>query len=311
VVRAVLRALLLVAVAGLAQVGCDASGDAAADDGRLTVVATTTHVADLARDVGGDRIRVVGLLRSGADPHDHEVRPDDVKALADAALVVRSGGEVDGWLEDAIESAGTDAPTLSLIDHVGTRTADGEVDPHWWQDPRNGIRAVAALRTALARTDPRGAAGYRRRARGLVARLRALDAAIADCLGRIPAPRRRLVTTHDALGYYADRYGLDVVGTVIPSLSTRGQPSAGDVAALVSTIRRDRVRAVFAERSVNPDVEAAIARETGAAIGRALWVDTLGPAGSGAETYAGSLASNTRAIAEGLGAGAVRCRLPA
>jgi ABC-type Zn uptake system ZnuABC Zn-binding protein ZnuA len=308
--RSALRALLVPAVA-VVLAGCSASGDAAAEGGRTTVVVTTTQAADLAREVGGARVRVVGLLAPNADPHDHEVRPDDVRALADAALVVRSGGDLDAWLRGAIDSSGTDAPTLALIDHVETRGADGEVDPHWWQDPRNGIRAVAALRAALVRADPGGAATYDERAAAQTLRLRALDAAVARCLARIPEPQRKLVTTHDALGYYAARYGLEVVGTVIPSLSTRAQPSAGDVAALVETIRREGVKAIFAESSVEPKVERAIARETGARVGRPLWADTLGPAESGGATYLGSIASNTRAIAEGLSGGAARCSLPA
>ncbi|HWT23485.1 MAG TPA: zinc ABC transporter substrate-binding protein [Solirubrobacteraceae bacterium] len=299
-----LRALLFPAMAALLLAGCSASGDAAADGGR-TVVATTTQAADLARAVGGARVSVVGLLAPNADPHDYEVRPDDVKALAGAMLVVRSGGDLDDWLGDAIEASGTHAPTLTLIDHVERR---GD-DPHWWQDPRNGIRAVAALRDGLVRADPDGRRGYVRRAAHVTARLRALDAAAARCLARIPASRRKLVTTHDALGYYAARYDLEVVGTVIPSLSTRAQPSAGDVAALVAMIRREGVGAVFAESSVRPEVERAIAREAGARVGRPLWADTLGPAESDGATYLRSLAANTRAIAEGLGA--LRCRLPA
>jgi zinc/manganese transport system substrate-binding protein len=305
-----LRLLAPVAALALLVAACGGSGGGA-DGGTLTVVATTTQAADLVRDVGGPRVRVVGLLAPNADPHGYEVRPDDVKALVDAALVVRSGGDVDGWLQSAVEASGTDAPTVTLLRAARVRRVDGHVDPHGWQDPRNGIRAAAALRAALARVDPAGAAGYRTRAATLERRLRALDASVAECLDQIPADRRKLVTTHDGLGYYADRYGLDVVGAVIPSLSTRGQPSAGDTAALIDTIRRERVRAIFAESSVNPKVEEAIARETGARIGRPLWADSLGPAESAAATYLGSIAANTRAIADGLSGGAVTCRLPA
>jgi len=301
--------LVLLAVGVAISAGCSGSGAAAAD-GRPTVVATTTQVADLAREVGGPRVHVVGMLAPNADPHEHEVRPADVKALAGAALIVRSGGDVDAWLEDAIASAGSRAPTLTLIDHVAARRAKQGVDPHWWQDPRNGVRAVAALRTALTEAVPAGAAGFAGRAAALTRRLEALDSAVASCLDRIPARERKLVTTHDALGYYAARYGLRVVGAVIPSLSTQAQASAGDTAQLVDTIRREGVRAVFAESSVNAKVEQAIARETGARIGARLWADTLGPPGSSGATYLGSIAANTRAIADGLSGGAVHCRLP-
>jgi ABC-type Zn uptake system ZnuABC Zn-binding protein ZnuA len=247
---------------------------------------------------------VTGLLAPNADPHEFEVRPDDVKALADADLIVRSGGDLDDWLDGAIDSSGSDAPAITLADHV--ERIDG--DPHWWQDPRNAIAAVAALRDALAQADPAGADAYRRNAAAYTRELRRLDAAVRACIDRVPVAQRTLVTTHDALGYYARRYGIRVVGAVIPSRSTVAQPSAGDVDALVDTIRREGVRAVFAESSVNPDVEAAIARAAGAKVGRALWADTLGPAGSDGATYLQSIASNTATLVDGFTGGRVTCR---
>jgi len=293
--------------------------------GAITVVATTTQAADLTRAVTGDRDAVAGLLEPNADPHDYEVRPGDVKALVDADLVVRSGGDLDAWLDGAIDSSGNDAEQVRLIDHVETiegghehhegeheHEEDGgeDVDPHWWQDPRNAIAAVAAIEAALARADPAGAVTYAANARAYTAELRALDRAVAACIDAIPAAQRKLVTTHDALGYYAHRYGLEVVGAVIPSLSTQAQASAGEVAELVDTIRRTGVRAIFAESSVNAKLERAIADEAGARVGRPLWADTLGPAGSDGATYAASIAANTRAIAEGLTGGASGCALP-
>jgi ABC-type Zn uptake system ZnuABC Zn-binding protein ZnuA len=303
-----LRAALLVAAvlaAGLVACGSDDGAGRAAGGGRqLRVVATTTQAADFARRLGGDRAEVAGLLSPNADPHEYEVRPSDVKALIGAKLVVRSGGELDHWLDGAIDSSGTDAKLLTLGDHVALR---GD-DPHWWQDPRNVIAAVAALRDALVTADPGGAAGYRRRAAAYTAQLQRLDSAVAACIAKVPAAQRTLVTTHDALGYYARRYGIRVVGAVIPALTTAAQPSAGEITALVATIRREHVRAVFAESSVNPKVEAAIALQAGARIGHALWADTLGPRGSDGATYVDSIASNTAAIVDGFTGGAVRCR---
>jgi ABC-type Zn uptake system ZnuABC Zn-binding protein ZnuA len=271
---------------------------------RLDVVATTGQAADFAREVGGARVDVTGLLPPNADPHAFEIRPDDVKELSGAKLVVRSGGDLDNWLEGAIESSGSDAQVLTLADHVNL---DGD-DPHWWQDPHNAIAAVAALRDALIEADPAGADAYRRNARAYTARLERLDAAVKACIDKVPAADRTLVTTHDALGYYARRYGIRVVGAVIPSRSTVAQPSAGEISQLVDTIRRERVKAVFAESSVRPDVEEAIARESGARVGRALWADTLGPRGSDGETYVESIASNTAALVEGFSGGAISCR---
>ena len=270
----------------------------------MHVVATTGQAADLARAVAGRRAHVTGLLAPNADPHDFEIRPHDVKEVRAADLVVRSGGELDGWLGDAIDAAGADAPVVVLADRV---VLDSD-DPHWWQDPHKAIAAVAALRDALIEADPAGADAYRRNAAAYTRRLERLDRAVAACIARIPERDRTLVTTHDSLGYYARRYGIRVVGAVIPSRSTVAQPSAGEISRLVDTIRRERVRAVFAESSINPDVEAAVARDAGARIGRPLWADTLGPEGSDGATYVDSIASNTAAIVDGLSGGTVSCR---
>ena len=304
VVRVSRPLLLLAATCALLGAGCGAEDRAR--PGRTTVVATTTQAADLVRNVAGDRVAVTSVLAPNSDPHDYELRPQDVKALARAQLVVRSGGEVDEWLGPAIDSAGADAPVIDLLDAV----APAREDPHWWQDPRLAVRAVAAIRAALARADPAGAQVYAAGARAYGRRLRALDAAVAACVGALPAAGRKLVTTHDALGFYARRYGIEVIGTVIPSLSTQAQASAGDLAALVDTIRRERVRAIFAESSVDAKVEDAIAAETGARVGRPLWADALGPPGSSGATYLGSIRANTAAIVEGLSGGGRTCALP-
>jgi ABC-type Zn uptake system ZnuABC Zn-binding protein ZnuA len=310
------RTWMLVLAGALAVLigGCGADADSPRP-GALAVTATTTQVADLVRNVGGQDVDVHQILEPNSDPHEYEVRPGDVKAVAESRLVIASGGDVDGWLGDATDAAGAQDRVVELIDHVRTRSGSeagqrGDLDPHWWQDPRDGVRAVAAIRDALVAADPADAAGFRRRAAAYSRRIQRLDGAIARCWSRVPPQRRRLVTTHDALGYYAHRYGITVVGAVIPSLSTAGAPSAGGLAKLVDAIRRERVKAIFAESSVNPKVEQAIAQETGAVVGRPLWADSLGPAGSDGATYLASLASNTRALVSGLTGGAVACRLP-
>ena len=299
--------LALAALAALALLvaGCGEDDGAAAAAGP-EVVATTTQVADLARNVGGDRAAVTALLAPNADPHDYEVRPRDAEAVAEAAVVLRSGGDLDEWLQEAIDGSGTEAPVLNLIERVETI---GD-DPHWWQDPHNAELAVAAIRDALAAADPDGAAAYRANAAAYLADLRALDRAVAACMEQIPARRRKLVTTHDALGYYAQRYDVDVIGTVIPSLSTEGQASAGELSELVDTIRAEDVRAIFAESSVGAKVEQAVADEAGATIGRPLWADTLGPEDSDGATYLDSIAANTRALVDGFTRGERSCSLP-
>jgi ABC-type Zn uptake system ZnuABC Zn-binding protein ZnuA len=286
-----LTCLVLLVALGLTACGSEEGG---------SVVATTTQVADLARNVAGERAGVTGILTPNADPHGYEPRARDVKRLVDAKVVLRSGGEVDEWLEEARRSAGSDAPVVTLGEHTGE-------EPHWWQDPRAAIASVGRIRAALTEADPGGKPQYTANADRYLARLRALDSAIARCVATIPVARRKLVTTHDALGAYARRYGFEVIATVIPSRSTRGQASAGETAELVRTIRREKVPAVFAESSVRSDVERAIAREAGARVSPPLWADSLGPKGSPGATYVSSMEANTRTIAEALGGKLDRC----
>jgi ABC-type Zn uptake system ZnuABC Zn-binding protein ZnuA len=306
--RRVLRVLVLAALSlALASCGSDraASGSGA---GSLQIVATTTQMADFARAVAGGRAGVTQILAPNTDPHEYEVRPGDVKALLEADLVLRSGGEVDAWLDDALSSAGVDAEAVVNVGEAAGLDGD---DPHWWQDPVRVQAGVAAIRDALVKADPGGGATYRAGASRYLARLRAIDASVRACMARVPASQRLLVTSHDALGYYARRYGIRVIGAVIPALTTAAQPSAGDVAKLVGTIERTGVRTIFAESSVNPKVEQAIARQTGARIGPPLWADSLGPKGSTGATYLGSIASNTEALAAGFTSGTVKCRVGA
>jgi ABC-type Zn uptake system ZnuABC Zn-binding protein ZnuA len=293
-VLALLAAVLLLAACG---------GDDSGGGGEVSAVATTTHVADLVRNVAGERAGVDGILSAEADPHDYEPRPSDAAALAEADVVFSSGGEVDEWLGELVDSAGGDAPQVSLLDSVET-AAD---DPHWWQDPRNAIRAVEAIRAALAEADPAGEAAYARNARAYTRELEALDAEIERCIERVPPAKRKIVTTHDALGYFADRYGVEVIGSVIPSLSTQAQPSAKDVDELVRQIEDEGVEAIFPEAAVSQRLERAIARESGAEVGGELWADSLGPEGSGAESYTGSMRANAAALAEGMSGGRVVC----
>jgi zinc/manganese transport system substrate-binding protein len=293
-------ALLVVLVAAV--VGCG-DGGGSGDDASVSVVTTTTQVADLVANVGGKRVALDSILRPNSDPHEYEPRPSDAAALAKADVVFRSGGDLDEWLDEVVDSAGGDAKQVTLIDSV-KREGD---DPHWWQDPRNAILAVATIRDALIDADPAGRAGYERRAAAYTARLRRLDADVARCIDRVPQAKRKLVTTHDALGYFAARYGIAVIGAVIPSLSTQAQPSAKDVDELVGQIKREGVEAIFPEASLSRRLEEAISRESGAEVGGQLWADTLGPKGSSGATYIDSIRANVDTLAEGMSGGAVTC----
>jgi zinc/manganese transport system substrate-binding protein len=300
-----LRSLLCLAAAAsvLALAACGDDDDAGAGSGAMTVVATTTQVADLARNVAGDRASVRALLRPDADPHDYEPRPSDAEAVAEASVVLASGGDLDEWLGDLVQSAGGEVPVVTLMDRV---RASGE-DPHWWHDPRNAVTAVGAIRDALVRADPEGRGAYQRNARAYTARIERLDREVAACMRRVPAGQRKLVTTHDALDYFAERYDIEAIGSVLDSLSTQAQPSAGDTDDLVEQMRAERVRVLFAESSLAPRLERAIARGAGARVGAPLYADTLGPEGSGGDTYLRSTAANADAMVRGFTDGRVRC----
>ncbi|HEX8084246.1 MAG TPA: metal ABC transporter substrate-binding protein [Solirubrobacteraceae bacterium] len=276
--------ILLTGLAVLAGCGGSDEGDAG---GKLRVVATTEQLADFARQVGSDRVQVETLLDRGTDPHDYEPRPSDAEAVARADVVLRSGGEVDEWLGDLVDAAGGDAKVVDVREAIG-ETGD---DPHWWQDPRNVLRALPVIARELD-GDP---APYARQ-------VRALDRDVAACMRSIPRERRKLVTNHDAFGYFARRYGIEVLGSILPGRSTSAQPSAKDTRELVDAIERAGVATIFPESALRQDLERAVARDAGAQVGEPLYADTLGPS----RTYVDALRHDAAAIAKGLGGS---CRL--
>jgi zinc/manganese transport system substrate-binding protein len=307
--------VLLIAAAA----GCGSSSDTAstaASAGAVKVVATTTQLGDFVRAVGGDRAQVVQVLQPNSDPHDYEPRPDDVRALADTPLVFESGDGLDAWMGKVIAQAGGHPRVVALAASNATRLPGEQsgpeasrYDPHWWHDPHNVENAVLAIRVALTRANPSAATVYARNARAYLERVRRLDAGIAACIGRVPPAQRKLVTDHDAFGYFARRYGIELIGAVIPSQTTQAQPSAGELAQLADTIRREHVKAVFPESSVNPKLARAIAQETGASADYTLYGDTLGPAGSDGATYLGMERHNADAMVRGFSAGRSGCTI--
>jgi ABC-type Zn uptake system ZnuABC Zn-binding protein ZnuA/ABC-type Mn2+/Zn2+ transport system permease subunit len=299
-------ALAATALAAVLTTGC-AGSHAPRADGRLPVVATTTQLGDVVREVGGSAVAVTQILQPNSDPHDYEPRPHDIRDTAGAALVVRSGDGLDHWMDEVLRDAGGDPVVL---DAGRGRPLTLRGDPHWWHDPRNVAYAARRIGAALQRADPRARDAIRHSTDDYISRLRALDAGIARCLAPIPPARRLIVTDHDAFGYFAARYRLRIVGAVIPSQTTQAQASAGDLAALSATIRRTHVRAVYAESSVNPKLAHAIARQTGARADLTLYGDTLGAAGSPGATYLGMEQANADAIVRGLSADARRCPAP-
>jgi ABC-type Zn uptake system ZnuABC Zn-binding protein ZnuA len=254
------------------------------------------------------------ILQPNTDPHEYEPRPADVQAVANAKLVFTNGEGLDGWAGKLVDEAGGNPDVVELAKRLPTQLPgeqsgpeQGLHDPHWWHDPRNAAAAVQEIGAAIDRAAPHARAAIARRESAYEASLRSLDGQIRRCFSGLPASRRKLVTDHDAFGYFANRYGLEVVGAVIPSQTTQAQPSARDLTRLADVVRREHVASIFPESSLSPKLARTIARETGAAAGLTLYGDTLGPSGSSADTYLKMEAVNARTIALGLSGGRLRC----
>jgi ABC-type Zn uptake system ZnuABC Zn-binding protein ZnuA/ABC-type Mn2+/Zn2+ transport system permease subunit len=301
-------------VLALLAAGC--GGSSAGANGKLEVVATTTQIGDWVRQVGGGAVSVDQILQPNTDPHEYEPRPSDVEAAAGAKLVFANGDNLDQWVDQIVSDSGSGAPVIDLGATVPERLPGessgaeaSKYDPHWWHDPRNAEAAVAAIERRLAAADPSHRRQFERAADAYLGRLRRLDAGIAKCFGAVPRAQRRLVTDHDAFGYFAKRYGIDVVGAVIPSQTTQAQPSAKDLSDLIALIEREGVEAVFPESSLSPKVAEALARQTGASTEYTLYGDTLGPAGSDGATYLSMEAANADSMVRGFTAGRRGCPL--
>ncbi|HEY8424621.1 MAG TPA: metal ABC transporter substrate-binding protein [Limnochordales bacterium] len=283
-------------------------------------VTTTTILEDLVRQVAGEAWSVVSLIPVGADPHAYQPGPADAKRLAGAELVVMVGAGLEpAALSRLVKSAPPEVTVLELAPRVALRwdeiAAEGDEasggghahehgekagwDPHfWWSAPRVAM-AVELIADSLARIDPAGEAGYRARAAAYRERLRALDGWIRQQVATIPPERRLLVTNHDALGHLAVEYGFTVVGTVLPGTSTLAEASAAGIARLLQRIRSLPVGAIFAEATASPVVAERVSREAGLPL-VTLYTGSLGPPGSGAETYEGFMHTNVRRIVEAL-----------
>lgn len=272
------------------------------DDGILAVVATTTQVGSVVGEIGGDEIELVTLLRPGVEAHDFELTPAAGAAIEAADLILKSGAGLEDWLDDVIETIGHADRVRDMSVGIELRASgDEEVDPHYWLNARNAGVMVANVRDAMIEALPGSEDVFTRRADALIARLDAADADIRALIGEVPEERRRIVTDHDALGYFIEAYGLELVGSVFPSLDVSAEPSAREVEALVADIREQGVTAIFTESAVDPRLARAIADETDARlVEEPLYTDSLGSAGSGADTLDGMLRHNARVIRDGL-----------
>jgi ABC-type Zn uptake system ZnuABC Zn-binding protein ZnuA len=296
------RVLLALALAALLAAGCaEQSGPWRDGAAGLRVVATTTQVADFARNVGGDRVDLVTLLKPGIDAHDYEPSPADLDAIARADLVIENGVGLEEWLGDTIESSGFDGPVVDASQGVRLRVVGGEPDPHIWQDPRNAMVMAANIERGLAGAEPAATAQFEANLAAYTKQLKTLDAETERQIDSLAS--RKVVTNHDAFGYYLDRYHLELVGSVIPSFDSSAELSGRDIRDLVAKIRATGAEAIFSETSLPPRTAETIGREAGVkvVVGEdALYGDALGPPGSDGDTYLKMIRHNTRTIVSNL-----------
>jgi ABC-type Zn uptake system ZnuABC Zn-binding protein ZnuA len=277
--------------------------------GDLQILASTSILADIAQNVAGQHARVAPLLPVGADPHAYEAIPSDVVKISESTVLILNGLEYEHFIESLLENADGERMVIVASAGLDPRVAEehedeteGEEeheagDPHMWLDPVLVISYVENIRNGLIEADPEGMEIYKANTDAYIAQLEDLDGWITDQVGQIPVDRRILVTNHEALGYFADRYGFSVAGTVIPSLSSGAATSAQGMAAVIDQIRATNAPAIFLGEVENPALANQIAAETGVTVVDDLYLESLTD-GSPAATYIEMMKYNVSKIVE-------------
>lgn len=274
---------------------------------RLKVVATFSILADFVKNVGGDRIELVTLVGPNGDAHVYAPTPADARKVAEARVVFSNGLGFEGWIARLIRASGTKAPVVVASRGVKPRQAGhdhghdhghGGSDPHAWQSVPNAKIYVANIRDALINADPAGKAAYEANAAAYLARLDALDREVREAIAKIPVDRRKIITTHDAFGYFQQAYGIAFIAP--QGVSTEAEASARDVARIIGQIKRQRIPAVFLENVTDPRLVKRIADETGARIGGTLYSDALTDEKGPAPTYIDLMRHNVRTLSAAL-----------
>ena len=249
------------------------SAHAQAPARKLRVVASFSILADMAREVGGDAVDVTALVGPDGDAHVFEPTPADVKRLSNADLVIVNGLRFEGWIERLVQVSGFRGPMVVASNGITTRLLGPAPDPHAWQSLANARRYVDNIRAALVAARPSHAAHIEQRSADYLRRVDALDASVRKRLGQVSPVDRRVVTSHDAFGYFAEAYGVTFISAV--GWSTGSEASAADVSRIVRQLRAQNVRAVFVENISDPRLVQRIAHEAGARVGGTLYSDAL------------------------------------
>lgn len=292
--------ITLTALASLFLTGCGSAPKSS--DGRLKALTSTTFLADITRNIAGDRISVDSLLPVGADPHAYQAAPSDVAKIAESDLLILNGLEYEHFIEPLLENAGGERLMIEATAGLSPRKDAGSehgVDPHMWLDPNLVVTYVENIRDGLIQVDVEGTQIYKANADAYIAQLKDLDKWIVEQVNTIPAERRLLVTNHEAVGYFAERYGFEVAGAVIPSLSTDAGTSAKELAALIEVIKTSGASAIFLGEVENPDLANQIAAETDVRVVDNLHLESL-TVGAPAATYIDMMKHNVNQIVEAL-----------
>lgn len=282
-----------------------------ATDSRLRVVAVESFLADITRNVSGDRVNVESLIPIEVDPHAFEPTPQDVVKVADCRILIINGSGLETWLNIILQNAGGNYELVEASKGLTPRTprpeemalldpAEAANDPHFWLNPDNVIRYVENIRDGLILVDPGGKDIYTANAQSYSQRLADLDSWIKSQVAQIPPERRLLVTNHESLGYFADRYGFQVIGTIFPGTSSEASPSALDLARLIDKITSTHAPAIFLEVGTNPQLASQISQETGIKIVENLYVHSLSGPDGPTPDYITMMKYNTTIIVEAL-----------
>jgi len=261
--------VLSIAMTGCGQSLAQSSTGAATPEGKLKVLATTTMLGDVVRNVGGDAIDLTVLMPINADPHNFQPTPQDAAKVAAADVIFMNGVGLEAFLEPLLKNAGSNAKLINtsqgitLLNTTSGGTSEGVGgDPHVWYDPNNIVIWTQNIEQNLSQMDPKNASTYHTNAEKYRQALANLDAWVRQQVAQIPAANRKLVTDHQSFGYFANRYGFEQVGAIIPSISTQAEPSAQELAALEDSIRKLGVHAIFTENTVNPALAERVAEDT-------------------------------------------------
>jgi zinc/manganese transport system substrate-binding protein len=272
---------------------------------KIKVVATFSILGDLVKNVGGDRVEIMTLVGPDGDAHAFSPSPADAKMLAAAKLVVVNGLGFEGWIARLVNASGTKASTVVASKGIASRKMEDEdhpgktqIDPHAWQSIANARVYVANIRDGLSKADPAGKDIYAANAKAYLAKLIVLEREVRAAVNKIPADRRKIITSHDAFGYFGAAYRVEFIAP--EGVSTESAASAKDVARIIAQIRKQKIPAVFLENVSDPRLMQQIARETGARIGGRLYSDALSGPGGSAGSYIDMMRHNVRTLSAAL-----------